>query len=111
MASAPIEDEDYRLEVYASVLADLQLSANSTAITPNVGTPAFVFDVIFPAANSEGAQSAESLLDALLPLLIPNLTDAIGEIEIPSISGFGFNNVNSTLSQGHLQMTGALQIQ
>ena len=53
----------------------------------------------------------KSLLEALLPLLLPNLTDAIGEIEIPSISGFGFNNVNSVIDQGHLQMTGALQIQ
>ena len=50
------------------------------------------FDVVYPDANSPAALSSEALMQALIPYLLPMLTDAITEIEIPSIDGFGILN-------------------
>ena len=33
----------------------------------------------------EGARGTETLLDAVIPMLLPNFTDAISEIPVPSL--------------------------
>ena len=109
--NGPLEDEDVRLELYLNLLAPLELSATAEAIAINLGEPIVYFDVVFPEANSQAAVSAEALMEALIPYLLPMLTEALTEIEIPSISGFSILNVNSSISDNYLQLSGELEIQ
>ncbi len=109
--NGPIEDQDVRLELYLTLLAPLELTASGEAIAANIGEPILYFDVVYPDANSPAALSSEALMQALIPYLLPMLTDAITEIEIPSIDGFGILNVSSNLQDGYLKLSGDLELQ
>ena len=98
-------DGDIRMEVYAHIFAPLEITANSSAISASVGEPNSYFDVVYPTA---GAASAEGLLDQLVPLLLPSITDAIGELELPSFQGFNITGVSTTVINGQLILTGNL---
>jgi hypothetical protein len=56
------------------------------------------------------ADSSESILQALIPFLLPTLTDALTEIEIPSIEGFSIAGVSSSTDDGYVRLSGQLQI-
>ena len=96
---------DIRMELYANIFAPLEILASSSAISANVGDPESYFDVVYPTSGSD---AAESLLDELIPLLLPTLTDAIGEIELPTFQGFTVSGINTTLTGGQLKLTGTL---
>jgi hypothetical protein len=51
------------------------------------------FDVVYPDATSIGAADTEALLEELVPLLLPTLTGALGEVPIPDIQGFTVTGV------------------
>ena len=53
---------------------------------------------------------SESILQALIPYLLPTLTDALTEIEIPSIEGFSIGGVSSSTTDGYVRLSGQLQI-
>ncbi len=84
------------IQVYVTVFVEMDIDANSTgtSLTPELGDMELYFDVVVPEANSLGASDTEALLQLLVPLLLPTLTDALTEIPIPDIQGFGVSGVS-----------------
>ena len=98
---------DIRLEVYAHIFAPMTLQVSNNYLTPSIGTPTTYFDVVYPVS---GSRATESLFSALIPILLPTLTDAIGEIPIPSFQGLSINNITSTIVNGHIKITGTISL-
>jgi hypothetical protein len=100
------------VKAYVSAFADMDLSAvGDNSLSATVGQADVYFDVVIPDSNTLAAADTEALLDALVPLLLPMLTDAIGEIEIPSISGFGISNISISTGgsqNGYVKLGGNL---
>lgn len=96
---------DIRMELYAHIFAPLSLSASASTIEANIGTPISYFDVVYPEV---GSNSAEALLEALVPIILPSLTDAITSIEIPAFSGFSISGTSSTVTSGHIKISGTI---
>ena len=103
-------NNDLRLELYVSTFAPIDINSDGQSISTEIGTPEFYFDVTFPEANSSGAQSAEALMAELMPLILPTLTESLGEIALPDITGFSFTNVTSYTLNGHLKAVGDLDL-
>ena len=106
-------EENVVLEVYLSVLGGMDMDSDGLTLQAELGELDLYFDVVVPDATSPGAQSAESLLEALMPLLLPNLTGAISEVPIPSIDGFGINNISVGLAgsqDGFVEIGGEMEI-
>jgi len=92
-----VSPDNVYMQVYVSADAGLALTATSDAtLSATLGTPDLYFDVVYPDANSTAASSAEDLLTMLVPLLLPELTSALGEIAIPEIEGFTFSDITVT---------------
>jgi hypothetical protein len=83
------ETGDVVFEVYASLVAGLDLDVADGTLSPAIGDTTIWFDVVVPAAGTEASADAEALLDALVPLLLPTLTEGLSTIPLPDISGFG----------------------
>ncbi|HCH64845.1 MAG TPA: hypothetical protein DFR83_18715, partial [Deltaproteobacteria bacterium] len=83
------------IQVYVSAFIEMDLDANAdgTSLNPMLGDMELYFDVVIPEANTVGAADTEALLELLVPLLLPTLTDALTEIPIPDIQGFGLTGV------------------
>ena len=94
---------DIRLEVYSHIFAPLTMGVSSTLITATVGNPETYFDVVYPL---EGARGTETLLDALIPILLPTFTDAISEIPLPTFAGVTLSGLSSSVDSGHLNIVG-----
>ena len=82
------------------------MTTDGANLSATVGSPTLSTDVIYPDGGS--AADTEALLTELAPLLLPVLTDALGEIAIPSIQGFNIQNLTLNVVDGNLVMTGAL---
>ena len=94
---------DIRLELYTHIFAPIDMTVSSTSILATVGEPNTFFDVVYP---TEGAQGTEALLNAIIPMLLPTFTDAISEIPLPAFAGVTLSNINSSVDNGHLTLTG-----
>jgi len=93
--NGPAESGYEMIEVYVSAIVGLDLSATSDAtLSASLGDMDLYFDVVYPDAGSMGAADTEALLEALVPLLLPSLTDALGEVPIPDISGYTLTNIS-----------------
>ncbi len=83
------------IDVYVTIFADLDLSGSSaTSLSATLGTPDLYFDVVYPDATSIGAADTEALLEELVPLLLPTLTEALADVPIPEIQGFSITGVS-----------------
>ncbi len=71
---------------------DLTVTANAT-LAATITVDDSWFDVTYPTFPQGLGVAMEDVLDMLIPVLTPLLTDAIGEIPIPEISGFTLDNV------------------
>ncbi len=101
------------IDVYVSGTSefDVGTAAGGTALTATLGDMDLYYDVVFPDAATLAASDTEAFLGALVPLLLPSLTDSLGEIAIPSISGFEISGATITPDgpeDGILRMTGDL---
>ena len=93
--NGPAEPGYEYLQVYVAAVAGLNVSATSSAtLSAELGDTTLWFDVVYPDASSERAKGAEDLLATLVPLILPELTGALGEIEIPSIEGFSLTGIS-----------------
>lgn len=82
------------IDVYVSVFAELDLSSSTgSSLTAELGAMDLYFDVVYPDATSIGAADTEALLQEIVPLLLPTLTGALGEVPIPDIQGFTVTGV------------------
>ena len=82
------------MRFYVQVQAGLEMGASNNLISAGLGDVQIDFDLVYPNERSIHAGSAEALLSELVGLILPSLTGALGEIEIPEISGFTLNNVS-----------------
>lgn len=84
----PADPANIAYDVYATVFAPFDLSATDGMLSPTIGDPEIWFDVVTPANNTVYSEDVETLLAALIPLFMPQLTGALGTIPIPDIEGF-----------------------
>jgi len=98
--------DDYVIAAYVAGRAGLNLtSPDGINLEAELGEMDLVFDVVFP---EEGAEDVATLLDDLVPLFLPDLTDALGAFAIPSLSGFGLEGVGLTTGDGYVLLNGDL---
>jgi hypothetical protein len=91
---ATVGNEMIQVYVTAFVEMDLDAASDGTSLNPELGDMDLHFDVVIPEANTVGAADTEALLELLVPLLLPTLTDALTEVPIPDIQGFGISGVS-----------------
>ncbi len=90
----PVAEENLVLRTYITIFAGMDIAVDGDAtLLATLGDPEIYFDVVHPEANTLGASDTEDLLDALVPLFLPVLTEALGEIPIPEIEGFGLTGI------------------
>jgi hypothetical protein len=98
--------DDYVIAAYVSGRSGLNLtSPDGINLEAELGEMDLVFDVVFP---EEGAEDVATLLGDLVPLFLPDLTDALGGFAIPSLSGFGLEGVGLTTDDGYILLNGDL---
>jgi hypothetical protein len=91
----PVANQDVLLQVYVSVNADFSLSnVGDDRLSASIGATEFSFTVTVPEGNTTAAADTEALLGALMPLLLPRITGAFSQIEVPSIAGFGIRDLS-----------------
>ena len=105
------------MELYVNTLAPASLTTSATGdeISLTVGDPTVVVDVVNPTGSSPMASGAESAFELLIPVFLPELTGAFGDIPIPSVAGFSLSGVSTTMigtggAQGYLGLSGDLSI-
>jgi hypothetical protein len=101
-------------QLYVSVVAGLDLDVSADGmLVPALGDMDIWFDVVLPSAGTEASADAESLLGALVPMLLPSLTAGLGEIPIPDIEGFGLSVDSIALDgpeSGYVNVNGDLSV-
>jgi hypothetical protein len=89
-----IDEANLFMRVYVQVNAGLDLSASAdNTLSAGLGDINVRFDLVYPNEGGQYATDTEALLEALVPMLLPSLTDALGEIPIPDLAGFGLSGV------------------
>lgn len=110
--NGPAEAGYEYMQVYVSAEAGLNLTATSEAtLSAALGETSLTFDVVYPDASSTEAAAAEELLALLVPLILPELTGALSEIEIPAIEGFTLSGITVTQAgaeSGYTVLSGSL---
>ena len=108
----PIESNLF-LRVYVSLIAGLDLTATAqNTLSAALSDIEVYFDVVAPTDGSRYTASTEAFLEALMPLLLPSLTDSLGEIPVPDFAGFTLGALGMTLEGpewGYLVASGDLQ--
>jgi|GEM_PF-1426304 len=110
----PVEGNEF-LQVYTSVIAGLDMEANSdgSALVTGIGEATMYFDVVYPDNNTFAASDTEGLLQLLVPMLLPMFTELLGELPIPEIDGFGLTGVSVDLlgpDSGYVTLMGDMAL-
>ncbi|MEE2751686.1 MAG: hypothetical protein VX519_09665 [Myxococcota bacterium] len=91
-------DSNLFLRLFVTIVAGLDLDATpQNTLAANLGDLQLHFDVVAPTDGTRYTASTEAFLEALLPLLLPVLTDSLGEIPIPDFSGFTMGALSMSL--------------
>ena len=93
--NGPAVSGNEMIQVYFSAFIDMDTipNADATALEIVLGDMDLRFDVVIPDSGTAGARDTEALLELLVPLLLPTLTDALSEIPIPDMAGYGLSSV------------------
>ncbi len=78
------------MQLAVTVLADADLTIVNEQIEFGIGTPVVIMDFVTSDWPDLDGEVAENLMDAVVDLIVPTLTDTLddlGGIEIPSIAG------------------------
>ena len=114
MYGGPVAEENLMLRAYVTVFAGMDVDVDSDlTLSMELSDLMVSFDVTHPEANSLGASDTEDLLYALIPLIMPLLTDALGEIPMPEIDGFSLDNITIATGgaeNGYLELGGDLNL-
>lgn len=112
--NGPADEANLFLRVYVTLDAGLGISASSdNTLLPALGDVNISFDLVYPNDRSAYAGDTEALLQTLVPMLLPQLTSALGEIPIPSFDGYGLSGISITLGgaeQGYVLLSGDLML-
>lgn len=107
----PVESNLF-LRFYVSVEAGLGLSASAdNTLSAELGEVSIRFDLVHPDDRSFYAGDTEALLEALVPMILPELTGALGNIPIPSFDGYGLSGLSISLDgaeSGYVVLSGSL---
>lgn len=110
-----IAEANLFMRVYVTVEAGLSISATANnTISPSLGGLVLNFDLVYPNDRTAYAGDTEALLETLVPMLLPTLTGALGEIPIPSFDGYGLSNLAIGLDgpqDGYVTVGGTLVVQ
>ncbi len=110
----PAEEGNEMLQAYVTIFGGLDVNISGSSLLPVLGDVDVVFDVVYPEGNSVAATDTEAFLQAMVPLFLPVLTDALAEIPIPEISGFTLTNMDVSLDgadNGYLDLAGDLLVE
>lgn len=83
------------MQLAVTIMADADLSIVNEQIEFGIGTPVVVMDFVTSDWPDLDGEVAENLMDAVVNLIVPTLTDTlddIGGIEIPAIAGLQMGN-------------------
>jgi hypothetical protein len=112
-----VSEENLYMQLYVQVRAPASLEATSAgdALSIELGDPVVYVDVVYPDPSSREAAGAEAAFEVLLPLFLPEITGAFGEVPIPSFEGFGLEDVETALDStgspdGYLVLSGDLSV-
>jgi len=84
-----IHEDNLWMRMYVNIETALELDVTeASTLSAGLGELNITFDLAYPDDRSAYAEDAELLLETLVPLLLPTLTDALGEIPIPELQGF-----------------------
>ena len=72
---------------------DLETST-ANALVVSMGDMDIWFDLVYPNARSQYAGDTEAFLEELMPLLVPMLSESLGEFPIPSLEGLSIGNIS-----------------
>jgi hypothetical protein len=90
----PIEQNLF-LRVYVHLIADMDLETDTAnALVIGIGDMDIWFDLVYPNARSQYAGDTEAFLAELMPLLVPMLSDSLGEFPLPALSGMSIGNIS-----------------
>ena len=113
MYGGDAEEGSEIFQLYVHTIMGLDLEADASGnLTAAPGDADVWFDVVLPETTSQGTQDIESLLEVLIPLLIPSLTDGLGEIPMPEFDDFALTGVTIDLEgseSGYLTLSGDLE--
>ena len=109
-----IEDNLF-LRVYVHLIADMDLeTSTANALVVEIGDMDIWFDLDYPNARSRYAGDTEAFLGELMPLLVPMLSDSLGEFPIPSLEGLSVGNISVGLDgpeDGYVVASGDIVIE
>jgi hypothetical protein len=115
--NGPEAEENLYMELFVQVRAPATLEATSggDALSIALGDPMVYVDVVYPDASSPEAAGAEAAFEVLLPLFLPEITGAFGEVPIPAFDGFALTDVDTALDStgtpdGYLVLSGNLDV-
>jgi hypothetical protein len=83
------------MQLAVTIMADADLAIVNEQIEFGIGTPVVVMDFVTSDWPDLDGEVAENLMDAVVNLIVPTLTDTlddIGGIEIPAIAGLQMGN-------------------
>jgi len=88
-------EQNLFLRVYVHLIADMALETDtSNALVIGIGDMDIWFDLVYPNARSQYAGDTEAFLAELMPLLVPMLSDSLGEFPLPALSGMSIGNIS-----------------
>jgi hypothetical protein len=94
---APTEQNLF-LRVYIHLIADMDLETSTdNALVIGIGDMDIWFDLVYPNARSQYAGDTEAFLEQLMPLLVPMLSESLGEFPLPSLQGMSIGNISVQL--------------
>ncbi|MEC7242818.1 MAG: hypothetical protein VXW32_16410 [Myxococcota bacterium] len=109
-----IEDNLF-LRVYVHLIADMDLeTSTANALVVGIGDMDIWFDLDYPNARSRYAGDTEAFLGELMPLLVPMLSDSLGEFPIPSLEGLSVGNISVGLDgpeNGYVVASGEIVVE
>ena len=109
--------EDLYMSLYVSTVAPMGLSAgpDGSSLGLELGEPEVKVDVVATSsAYRVSTESTETLFTDLMPLFLPEITGAIGEVPLPSIGGFVISDVSTSMTgsgptEGFFLLSGDLE--
>lgn len=93
-----VDPKNLRLEMYVSAVAELDIDVTvDNYLAPSFGDVEVWVDVVYPATDDV---LTESIVAGVVPTMLPTIGDYLGEIPLPSLSGFALDGVTVSTAGG-----------
>lgn len=107
------ETRSLMAQVAVTVFANVRLGMTSSNMVDFevVGAPEFYFDGLVSTIPNLDDEGIETLLEVLVPALVPSLIEGVQRFPLPSFEGLTINNPTVSLSGGFISLSGNLTLQ